>query len=187
MPSEQPFDAHTYPSNTSDIAALMVFQHQGRMMNLITRVGWEARIAADGGRIDFAGGPLRDAVNELVDYLLFIEEEPLPAAVKGTSGFAERFSAQGPSDHQGRSLRQLDLAHRLLKYPCSYMIYSPAFRALPRDVRAAVYSRMWTVLSGKDPDTRYTRLTSNDRRAVIEILKDTLPDLTEEFMSYSAQ
>jgi len=43
------------------------------------------------------------------------------------------------------------------------------------------------VLSGKDPDTRYTRLTSNDRRAVIEILKDTLPDLTEEFMSYSAQ
>jgi len=187
MPSEQPFDAHTYPSNTSDIAALMVFQHQGRMMNLITRVGWEARIAADGGRIDFAGGPLRDAVNELVDYLLFIEEEPLPAAVKGTSGFAERFSAQGPSDHQGRSLRQLDLAHRLLKYPCSYMIYSPAFRALPRDVLAAVYSRMWKVLSGKDPDTRYTRLPSNDRRAVIEILKDTLPDLTEEFMTYSAQ
>jgi hypothetical protein len=186
MPSEQPFDARTYPSGTSDIAALMVFQHQGRMMNLITRVGWEARIAASAGRVDFTDGAVRDAVNELVDYLLFIDEEPLPAAIKGTSGFAELFSAQGPSDNRGRSLRQLDLEHRLLKYPCSYMIYSPAFRALPGDVRAAIYSRMWTVLSGKDINPRYTRLSTDDRRAVIEILRDTLPDLTGEFTSANA-
>jgi hypothetical protein len=183
MPAEPAFDADSYPSNKSDIAALMVFQHQGRMSNLITRVGWESRIAASGGRIDFSNGPMRDAVNELVDYLLFVEEEPLPAAIKGTSGFAEIFSAQGPVDHRGRSLRQLDLEHRLLKYPCSYMIYSPAFRALPADVRTGIYSRMWTVLTVKDPDTRYKRLSSDDRRAIIEILKDTLPDLSEEFTS----
>ena len=187
MPLDPSFDARSYPSSASDIAALMVFQHQGRMMNLITRVGWESRIAADGGRADFSDGPLRDAVNELVDYLLFVEEEPLPAAIKGTSGFAEMFSAQGPRDQRGRSLRQLDLQHRLLKYPCSYMIYSSAFRALPGDVRAAVYSRIWTVLSGKDASARYTRLSSEDRRAIIEILKDTLPDLTEEFTSAAAK
>jgi hypothetical protein len=63
------------------------------------------------------------------------------------------------------------------------MIYSPAFRALPADVRTAIYARMWLVLSGKDAGQRYARLSMEDRRAVIEILRDTLPDLTEEFTS----
>jgi hypothetical protein len=187
MPMEKPFDPHGYPSSSSDIAALMVFQHQGRMTNLITRVGWEARMAADGGRIDFAGGSLHDAVNELVDYLFFIDAEALPAPIKGTSGFAEIFSGQGPRDHRGRSLRQLDLEHRLLKYPCSYMIYSAAFLSLPDDVRAAIYARMWSVLSGKDTSPRYSRLSPEDRRAVIEILRDTLPDITGAFTSGRAE
>ena len=39
-------------------------------------------------------------------------------------------SARGPRDRRGRSLYQLDLDRRLLKYPCSYLIYSPAFDAL---------------------------------------------------------
>src|SRR5439155_1615515 len=128
------FDARGYVSAHSDIAALMVFQHQGHMTNLITRVGWDARLAAYDHRVDLEGGPLRDAVNELVDYLLFVDEEPLTAAIKGTAGFAEKFAAQGPADSRGRSLRQLDLEHRLLRYPCSYMVYSTAFGALPIDV-----------------------------------------------------
>ena len=102
------------------------------MTNLITRVGWESRVAAYDHQIDLTAGPLRDAVNELVDYLLFVDEEPLTAAIRGTSGFAEKFAAQGPADRRGRSLRQLDLERRLLRYPCSYMIYSAAFGALPR-------------------------------------------------------
>jgi hypothetical protein len=187
MAMEKPFDPHDYPSSSSDIAALMVFQHQGRMANLITRVGWEARMSADGGRTDFAAGPLHDAVNELVDYLFFVDEETLPSPIKGTSGFTEIFSRQGPRDQRGRSLRALDLEHRLLKYPCSYMIYSAAFRALPADVRAAIYARMWFVLSGKDGGARYARLSPEDRRAVIEILRDTLPDLTGEFTTGKAE
>src|SRR5215813_1028626 len=39
------FDAQSYPSAHSDIVALMVFAHQGHMTNLITRTGWEARLA----------------------------------------------------------------------------------------------------------------------------------------------
>jgi hypothetical protein len=140
----------------------MVFQHQAHMINLITRAGWEARMHA---------GPLSDTVNELVDYLLFVEEEPLTAAVEGRSPFAEQFSAQGPRDSRGRSLRQLDLEHRLLKYPCSFLIYSAAFRALPDEVRAAIYGRVWDVLAGRDPAAKYARLTAADRRAVMELLK----------------
>jgi hypothetical protein len=175
------FDARNYASAHSDIVALMVFAHQGHMTNLITRVGWEARIATYAQRMDFAAGALRDAVNELVDYLLFVDEQPLTAAVTGTSGFAGTFGAQGPADKRGRSLRQLDLEHRLLKYPCSYMVYSDAFRALPADLRAAIYARMWDILSGRDASSKYARLTEADRRAVVEILLETLPDLPNGF------
>jgi hypothetical protein len=175
------FDARGYLSANSDIVALMVFQHQVHMTNLITRVGWEARVAAYDHRVDLAGGPLRDGVNELVDYLLFVEEQPLTASIKGTTGFAETFAAQGRADTRGRSLRQLDLERRLLRYPCSYMIYSAAFRALPIDVRSAIYGRMWDVLSGRDTAPKYARLSEADRRAVVEILRDTLQDLPSEF------
>ncbi len=175
------FDARGYVSAHSDIAALMVFQHQGHMTNLITRVGWDARLAAYDHGGDLTGGPLRDAVNELVDYLLFVDEEPLTAAIKGTAGFAEKFAAQGPADSRGRSLRQLDLEHRLLRYPCSYMVYSAAFGALPIEVRAAIYGRMWDVLSGHDTSPKYARLSEADRRAVVEILRETLHDLPGDF------
>jgi hypothetical protein len=172
------FDARGYPSAHSDIVALMVFQHQSHMTNLITRIGWEARIAAHDGRLDFAAAPMREVVRELVDYLLFVDEEPLTASINGTSGFAEQFAAQGATDRHGRSLRQLDLEHRLMRYPCSYLIESAAFRALPADVRHAVYDRMLEILSGRDASPKYARLSESDRRAVLEILSDTVRDLS---------
>jgi hypothetical protein len=175
------FDARGYVSGHSDIAALMVFQHQGHMTNLITRVGWDARLAAYENRVDPTVGPLRDAVDELVDYLLFVDEEPLTAPIKGTAGFAEKFAAQGPVDSRGRSLRQLDLERRLLRYPCSYMVYSAAFGALPIEVRGAIYGRMWDVLSGRETSPKYARLSEADRRAVVEILRETLHDLPADF------
>ena len=172
------FEPRGYLSMHSDIAALMVFSHQVHMTNLITRVGWEARVAAYDHR-DPSAGPVRDAIAELVDYLLFVDEEPLAASIKGTSGFAEQFAAQGPADGRGRSLRQLDLEHRLLRYPCSYMIYSAAFAALPDQVRAGIYARMGDVLSGRDTDPRYARLSAADRRDVVDILRETLHDLPD--------
>lgn len=174
------FDARGYPSPHSDIAALMVFEHQGHMINLITRVGWESRIAAHDHRLDFTAGPLRDAVGELVDYALFVDEVPLTATLKGTSGFAEMFSARGPLDRRGRSLRHLDLERRLLRYPCSYMIYSAAFAALPVEARQAIFHRMFAVLSGAGGSPKYARLDDGDRRAVLDILRETLPDFPNE-------
>jgi hypothetical protein len=151
------------------------------MTNLITRIGWEARIAAADRQIDFESGPLGDGVRELVDYMLFVDEEPLTAPIKGTSGFAKIFEAQGPRDSRGRSLRQLDLQRRLLRYPCSYMIHSAAFGALPAEVRQAVFHRMWEILSGADTTPKYARLSATDRRTVVEILRETVRDLPREF------
>jgi hypothetical protein len=178
---EDAFDKRGYPSTTSDIVALMVFQHQVRMTNLITRVGWESRVAMAEQRLDLSSGPVRDAVNELVDTLLFADEEPLTARIAGTSGFTEIFQAKGPADGRGRSLRQLDLERRLLRYPCSFMIYSAAFNALPTEIRQAIYSRVWEILSGQESGARYARLSSDDRRGVAEILSATIRDLPAQF------
>jgi hypothetical protein len=168
------FDTQRYLSAQSDIVALLVFDHQMRMMNLLTRLGWEARILEhDRGATPSS---LSAVVSEVVDYMLFVDEAPLDGA-RGTSGFAERFSAQGPRDVKGRSLRDLDLQRRLFRYPCSYMIYSDAFNALPDNARDAVYKRLGQVLSGSDSSSRYARLSTADRQAIVEILRDTKKDL----------
>lgn len=44
-----------------------------------------------------------------------------------------------------------------------------------------MYSRLWRVLSGVERDARYDRLTSADRQAILEILRDTKPDLPAYF------
>lgn len=90
-------DTAAYLSHYSDVAALMVFNHQTRMTNLLIRVGWEFRVARyEQSGLFEATRPLREMVNELVDYLLFVDEAQLPARVRGTSGFAEKFSASPP-------------------------------------------------------------------------------------------
>lgn len=177
---ERTFDTRGYLTPYSDIAALMVFEHQMQMMNLLTRVGWETRIAQRDGRFQ-AGSVIRERVEQAVDYMLFVDEAPIAAKMQGTSGFAEAFSARGPSDGKGRSLRQLDLQTRLFRYPCSYMIYSPQFDRLPAEAKAAIYQRLWEILSGKDADARYRRLSAADRRALIEILRDTKEDSRKYF------
>ena len=116
--------------------------------------------------------------NEVVDYMLFIDETKLTDRVRGASGFAERFSAAGPRDRKGRSLHELDLNRRLMKYPCSYLIYSAAFDQLPPGARDPIYRRMWEILSGNERQARYrSALSLADRRAIVEILRDTKPGL----------
>jgi len=185
------FDPDGFRATTSDIAALMVFSHQIYMTNLITRAGWEARAADPRLHPPFVAAPGEDArvaevmsgvANEVVDYMLFIDEAKLTDRVRGSSGFAERFSAEGPRDKKGRSLHELDLSRRLMAYPCSYLIYSAAFDRLPPTAKDPIYRRMWQILSGNERQERYrSALSLADRRAVVEILRETKPDLPPYF------
>ncbi|HEY6510249.1 MAG TPA: hypothetical protein VIY56_19635 [Vicinamibacterales bacterium] len=169
-----------YLSTHSDIAALLVFDHQMHLMNLLTRLGWEVRVALADQPATAAAVATRGAV-DVVDYMLFVDEAPLAGPVGGDSGFSAGFTARGPRDKAGRSLRQLDLTTRLQTYPCSYLIYSAAFEALPEAARQAVYARLWRVLSGSETTARYTRRTRAERLAIVEILRDTKPDLPAYF------
>jgi hypothetical protein len=87
----------------------------------------------------------------------------------------------GPHDGKGRSLKQLDLERRLMRYPCSYMIYSEAFDALPAEARDAVYKRLWQILSGTEKGSKYAPLSLADREAVSEILRATKKNLPAYF------
>jgi hypothetical protein len=167
--------AASYLTPYSDAVAHLVFEHQLGALNVLTRVGWEYRVAAVE---TVSATSLERSLADAVDYFLFVDEAKIPR-VRGTSGFAEAFEALGPHDAEGRSLRQLQLDGRLMRYPLSYVIYSPAFDALPAPAREALYRRLWAVLSGTVDDARYSGLSPADRKAIIEILaatKNGLPD-----------
>src|SRR6185295_8215567 len=165
-----------YLSSLSDIVALLVFDHQMRAINLLTRLNWESRVASSHDRAGVSDGALRDGVNELAEYLLFVGEVPPSVALTPRPGFAERLESRIPKDRQGRSLGQLDLVNRLLRFPCSYMVYSEAFDGLSPAVKAAVYGRMLDILRGADAHSRSLHVSAGDRRAILEILRDTKAD-----------
>jgi hypothetical protein len=154
-----------YLSASSDIAGLLLFDHQVHAINLLTKLNLDARAASDS---------VPRLANELADYLLFAGEAPPLSPLTPRPGFAASLASKIPKDHRGRSFGQLDMDTRMLRYPCSYMIYAEAFDALPPPVKAAVYRRMIDVLSAPDP--RATQAQLDDRRAVLEILRDTRPD-----------
>ncbi len=181
-------DTTPYLNGHSDLVALLVLEHQTQMHNLIARAAMEARAAAyyDHGINEALDRPL-DTVSEsttrriasaseaLVRYLLFADEVELTNPIAGTSGFAEQFTASERRDSQGRSLRQLDLTRRLLKYPCSYLIYSEAFDRLPPPVLHFVQNRMTEILTATESPQGYESLSALERTAIAEILRETKP------------
>jgi hypothetical protein len=185
-------DTADYLTPHSDLIALMVLEHQADAHNYLTRASFltrqalhhQASLNRELGEPadhvwDSTKSRIKNAGEPLVEYLLFSGEAPLTAPIQGTSPFAEEFARRGPRDSQGRSLRDLELSRRLFKYPCSYLIYSPNFAALPSEVREYVLRRMWEVLSGQDQSEKFAHLSASDRRAIVEILRETLPDLPE--------
>jgi hypothetical protein len=178
----------SYLTGSSDIVAHLVLGHQTQMHNLITLTNYQTRLAL------YAAGanPLSEdqrkqyekPAEELLRYLLFANEAPLESLIKGDSSYAQEFTARGPRDPQGRSLRDFDLRTRIFKYPCSYLIYSEAFNDLPEPAKGYVYHRLLEVLTGREQGPDFAKLTGEDRRAILEILLATKPGLPDEWKKY---
>jgi hypothetical protein len=160
------FQSQRYPAAESDIVALMVLEHQARMHNLITRLRFDAEHAR----------AIDADVDGLLRYMLFVDEAPLGGAITAATTFRTDFERLGPLDPRGRSLRQFDLRTRMFRYPCSYLIYSDAFLALPAPVKARIYERLGGILEGRTAEGPFARLAASDRQAILEILQATHPD-----------
>jgi hypothetical protein len=105
--------------------------------------------------------------------MLFRHEAPLDGPVQGTTRFFAEFARGGPRDSRGRSLRELQLKTRLFRYPCSYLVYSPAFDGLPEEMKTYLWMRLEQILTGREPNEPYASMAESDRAAVLEILLDT--------------
>lgn len=183
------FDVSPYLRRDSDIVPLLLLVHQSQLHNLMGDAGYASRAAveeearrerfmtsADPAPSEQTLRRVAEASEPLVDGLLFVDAVPLENTVRSSSDFRSEFESRGPWDSQGRSLRDLDLGDRLLRYPLSYLVYSDQFDQLPDLVRAYVYRRLAEILRGQDPDGRFSHLTEGDRRAIHEILMDTRPE-----------
>ena len=179
-----------YLAPHSDIVALMVLEHQTLVHNRLTKANYTARQALEyeremnralgepaSHRLDSTTRRIQGAADDLVEALLLVGEAKLTAPIQGTSGYAVAFTRSGPRDQQGRSLRDLDLRRRLFKYPCSYLVYSSAFDALPPEALVCVWKRLWDVLNDPADVDSFAKLSKADRRAILEILRATKPGL----------
>jgi hypothetical protein len=203
-PLAAPLDTSAYLNPRSDPVALLVLAHQTQMHNLITLTNYQTRLALyalDKSGDGSATPPSLEALPEgtraqiekpaeqLLRYMLFVGETPLGGLdarkVVAASPYAREFAARGPYDGKHRSLRDFDLRDRIFRYPCSYLIYSEAFDALPEPAKGYVYHRLLQVLTGQDHSPDFAGLAPADRQAILSILLETKPGLPAEWREHA--
>ena len=168
-------DTRPYPHPDSDIVALMLLGHQTHIHNLITLADFEVRNAIE-HHPENTEKLVKEDGELLVDSMLFSGAAPFTDPIAGTSGFAEEFSKQGKRDSRGRSLKDLDLKTRLMKYPMSYLIYSQSFDQMPAPVKEYAYRRFREILTGQDKSSQFVHLSQTDRTNILGILQESKPD-----------
>ena len=172
------FDTTPYLIPQSDIVALMVLAHQTHVYSLIMFATYSLQAALELNAKAETTSLVKEVAEPVVRAMLFSGETVLTDPIVGTSGFAAEFVKQGPRDRRGRSLRDLDLKKRLLRYPLSYVIYSDAFNQMPAVLKDYIDRRLREALSGEDKSPAYAHLSMTDREDILAILKDTKPDFT---------
>ncbi|MEI6534797.1 MAG: hypothetical protein WCN98_05610, partial [Verrucomicrobiaceae bacterium] len=190
------FDTKPYLTNTSDIVALMVLEHQCTMHNKITEASKSAREAM-ARQLDLqkvfkepvtetpqgsALSVIRSQAGRIVKHLLYFEEYALrDGGIEGGAAFQDAFRKDRHETADGRSLKDFQLLNRLFKYRCSYMIYSKAFDAMPRQLKDEVYAQLFAVLNGQDHSKDFAYLSTSERQHIKEILLETKKDMPEEW------
>jgi hypothetical protein len=183
-PPGRSFGWEAYPVRTSDVLAHLVLEHQLGFHNLVTLATYRSRevMAAGGGQVRACDEAALEALaRRLVRYLLFADEAPLPSGgVTGDAAYRAAFMAAKREGKSGESLRDLDLKTRLLKYRCSYMVYTPSFRALPEVFLGRVRRILRGALQDGAGNREFSYLPEGERRVIREILEVTLPELLVE-------
>jgi hypothetical protein len=121
-------------------------------------------------------GALAELAAPLVNYVLFADESPVAPGMIGEGPFAADFAVDAKRDSAGRSLRDIDGQTRLLRFRCSYMIYSPAFSGLPKPLRQRTLRDLAAQL---DAANSASHRSAEERSTVSKILTETLPEFAE--------
>ncbi len=182
------FSTEAYPAPGSDIAALLVFDHQVTMHHRLVEAAYRARQSLFDSKLDpketdvskLSKGRSTDEFLEgrdkVVDYLLFRDETPIPK-VSCDPAFRRAFSANRIADRRKRSLKDLRLDGRIFENRCSYMIYSPTFDQFPPMLKGAIYARIHEILTSPKAVEGFDYLGKEEKRRILEILDETKEDL----------
>src|SRR5688572_6613008 len=174
VPGER-FSYGKYPFEGSDILPQLIHEHQAGFVNRALQAGYVARMHLHrGGKLSAEQqSEIDHFVRELVRYILFADEAPLPVGgIKGDNVFEEDFRRNGRASKSGASLKDFDLKRRIFKYPCSYMIYMPLFQELPEVVKNGVMRALKKGLS--EGDKTYAHISRDEKRVIREILAETM-------------
>ena len=173
-------DVSPYLTDTSDIVALMILEHQALMHNLLINASMEFRRASWRETTIKSGGAAKVAeakARAITGIMLFKDEAPAgDGGIDGSAAFQTAFAARFPKSKAGDSLADFHLGNRLFKNRCSYMIHSKAFTSLPAPVKAAVFRELRKRLSGEEP---CEWIPEGERAGILEILDETVPGFTD--------
>lgn len=153
------FDTGRYPTNTSDVVAHLVFDHQMLGLNLLARLSYEHQFQ------------VRSNIEDLVvRYLLMVDEAPLKKPVAVESKYAAWYRQHGPQDAMGRPLHELDLETRLFKRRISPLVNCRMVRGFPAELKQSLFGRLSAVLTGKEP-IEGDSIPEADWQATLRILR----------------
>lgn len=169
------FETSRYPAATSDMANLLIMEHQLSIHNEITKASQNMRL----GR--------RASEFMIVDHLLFSRAAPLPEGIAANEAFIEAFAADAPRSQAGDSLKDLQLDGRLFRNRCSFLIYSDSFAALPASLKSRIYTVLFDALHNDDPTNRYAHLEPDEKTRIYQILMETHPEARQHFEELAAK
>lgn len=179
------FNFTRYPVATSDVLPQLLLEHQAGFVNRVVEAAYRARTYLHEGNGQISAehaAELDKQARSVARYLLFADEAPLPpGGVEGDAAFKQDFLRQRRLAANGTSLKDFDLRTRLFQHRCSYMIYSPVFKGLPSVMKQRVYRRLSEALSVNKPDQEYAYLPVAEKRAIRNILQNTLWDLPRKW------
>jgi hypothetical protein len=177
------YDWSAYLTETSDILPHLLLEHQSGFMNMALEASYRGRTYQHIGKGEIKpehAVVLNKLAEELVRYLLFADEAEFPSGgIKVDPQYREDFLANRKEASGGISLKDLDLETRMFKYRCSYLIYSDVFRATPDLFKQQVYQILGEAISTKKTDPDFAYLAATEKKAIRDILRETLSDLPD--------
>lgn len=174
VPGER-FSFSKYAVATSDILPQLIHEHQAGFVNRVLQLGYAARTMlheGDGAISPELQSKLAPQIREIVRYILFADEVPLPAGLEGDAAFMHDFRKNRRADQNGASLKDFDLQTRMFRHRCSYMIYDPLLDGLPSVAKEAVFARLGAALRD-GPDGAH--LAREEKENILSILRETHP------------
>ncbi len=176
-----------YPGKGSDIVSLLILGHQTQLHTLMADLTIKTRRALHDQKImdellqrdeplsDSTRSRIKHAADKVLKCMFFVEEIDLPKIDMAGSVFSKNFTQRSPKDSQDRSLFELQMDGRMLRYPFSYLIYSDTFNNLPPEALNYIWAEIERILAPTERREGYERLSRRNKITIREILLETHP------------